>query len=220
MRAIVGQWMGRVAVVGIAATAIACGGGRSEDELSRDLALAASDGLEMAPAAALQTVSPIEANVPKPEKTPRIERAARAGAARPKRRVVEPTPEPTPEATEVAMEPSPEPTVVAEAPEPTTTAPTPAPVPRPAPIPVSLPTGDDDGGWGRRGDGGGIGGVLGGIGGVIIRGGSIGDDDHCEIHRTGRGRGGILINDRLPSGTFPRRPGGGFRRVSSKLARP
>ncbi|HEY9478433.1 MAG TPA: hypothetical protein VIP79_00020 [Gemmatimonadaceae bacterium] len=46
-------------------------------------------------------------------------------------------------------------------------------------------------------------GGIGGIGGVIIRGGSIGDDDHCEIHP---GHGGIMINQRMPviRPTFPR----------------
>jgi hypothetical protein len=50
---------------------------------------------------------------------------------------------------------------------------------------------------------GGVGGVIGAIGGVIIRGGSIGDDDHCEIHH---GRGGVMINVPSPviRPTFPR----------------
>lgn len=99
----------------------------------------------------------------------------------------------------VALDPAPAPTTVAVVP-----APLPDPGPRPTPNPVAYPSGSgtEVGGGGR----GGIGGVI----GVIIRGGTIGDDDHCEIH--GPGSIPIAINSRIPIGvggpTFPRRRGG------------
>ena len=79
-------------------------------------------------------------------------------------------------------------------------------------ISVSPTDGADAGGItvSRRGRGGGIGGVLGGIGGVIgvvIRGGVIGDDDHCE--RDHPRSGGIPIGvGGIPIG-FPGRGGYG-----------
>jgi hypothetical protein len=90
-------------------------------------------------------------------------------------------------------------------------------LPRPAAIPVSLPGGGGplaipaEGGRGSGSNGGGIGG---GIFGVVIRGGGVGDDDHCENdQRGGRGRpvyrpgpGGIGASRRggmIGRGTFP-----------------
>jgi hypothetical protein len=71
---------------------------------------------------------------------------------------------------------------------------------------VDVPAGQ---GTSTDGDhGGGIGPVIGGVIGVIIRGGGIGDNDHCEIHRPGAGP---MINQRFPSPigrtTFPMRGG-------------
>jgi hypothetical protein len=72
--------------------------------------------------------------------------------------------------------------------------------------------GDDGAGDGGAGD---AGRVIGTVIGVVIRGGSIGDDDHCEIHPRRRGRGSIAINDRLPRSPFPATggtfPTGGIR---------
>lgn len=94
-----------------------------------------------------------------------------------------------------AAEPVPEPVLVAVAsaaapaasaePAPATT---PVAGPRPTPNPVNYPAPEPA--------------TRSGIGGVIIRGGSIGDDDHCEIHP----RGTIMINQRMPviRTTFPR----------------
>jgi hypothetical protein len=207
MRTTVQRVAGGIAVVGAALALAACGraAGGADAELDRDLALAASDGLAPVAPAATAVVSAVEANLPTPKATPKTRRAPKAGTARPPRKVVEPTPSET--ATEVAYEPSSDPVVVAESPEPTTTAPVPAPAPRP--VPATIPTGEGSGGWGEEGDGGHGGGGLGGVIGVVIRGGSIGDDDHCEIHRRpGRPRMGVLINDRIPTGTFPRSGGG------------
>ena len=131
--------------------------------------------------------APERATAPARHATPRV---APAPAAKVK--ALDPT----------ATEPDPEPVLVAVAPPASAPAPaaTPAPAttpeagPRPTPNPVHLPAPV------MRDP---MPGGMGGIGGVIIRGGSIGDDDHCEIHP---GHGGIMINQRAPviRPTFPR----------------
>jgi hypothetical protein len=134
--------------------------------------------------------------------------AAPKGAQPQKRKTHHVKPSPAPRvaqvkavAVEPAPAPAPEPTVVATAPAPQPTA-----GPRPKPNPVDYPSGQ---GSSTEGDHGvGIGTVI----GVIIRGGSIGDDDHCELHRPGRGNAGVMINQRFPSPivgrtTFPLRGG-------------
>ena len=86
----------------------------------------------------------------------------------------------------------------------------------------STPNDRDEGvGQGRRGHG--IGGAIGGIIGVVIRGGGIGDDDHCERDHPGTARmpgmpglpGGIGgvggVYGGLPT-RVPRSPGGIFGR--------
>jgi len=78
-------------------------------------------------------------------------------------------------------------------------------------ISVSPTDGADAGGTtvSRRGHGGILGGI-GGVIGVVIRGGGIGDDDHCE-----RPRGNIPIGAGLPGGIpigFPTRGGYGVPR--------
>lgn len=90
-------------------------------------------------------------------------------------------------------------------------APTPdaPPMARPAPIPAATypSTGSiPDAG---RGNGGGVGGVLGGIFGAIIRGGGMGDDDHCDPNphprRGGRPIGGDVYGypgGRIPMGVY------------------
>ncbi|HEU4564277.1 MAG TPA: hypothetical protein VFS05_06505 [Gemmatimonadaceae bacterium] len=185
---------------------VACRGderSRADAELSRDLSLAASDGLGMAPTPSTQVVSAIEGGPPAPVKTPETRKAPKRGTARPRTHVVQATARPT---EEKVFEPSPEPTAVAAAPEPTTTAPEPAPVATPRPTPMPLPTGEGDSGYGDAGSDAGR--VIGTVIGVVIRGGGIGDDDHCEIHPRG-GRGGVLINDRIPVGRIPRVNTGG-----------
>jgi hypothetical protein len=194
--------------------AAACRDGSTDaaanDALQRDLELAQAGAVALAPAARdlppTRFVSAIEAG----------ERAApaRSAAARPARKAprraptahvdhAPPTPAPAvtetvaeaaaAEETQVAPAPAPEPTVVADA------GPAPAETQTSGPsadgvISVSRPEGEGTAeGEGRRGRGRGIGGILGGIGGVIgvvIRGGSVGDIDHCERDRPGA-RGGI-----------------------------
>ncbi|HEU4586404.1 MAG TPA: hypothetical protein VFR95_11685 [Gemmatimonadaceae bacterium] len=211
-----------LAMIPLAALAVACG--RSEQPKGQAVDQALMSDLESAsaPTAALassnfkptQVVSAIElgeparANAPDRSAAPTHHAAPRAAPAAPKVKAVEPEPttNPTPRpvvvaATQPAAEPAAEPAPVA-----TPTAgprPTPNPVDIPAPPPV--PVGREPSSGGRGGGGMGPGGVIGAIGGVIIRGGSIGDDDHCEIH-PGGGRGGVMINVPSPviRRTFPR----------------
>jgi hypothetical protein len=210
-------------MVPLAALAVACGRSEQPKDQAVDPALMSDLESASAPTAALasssfkptQVVSAIElgesprTKAPDRSAAPARRAAPRAAPAAPKVKAVEPEPtvNPTPRpvvvaATQPAAAPAPEPAPVA----------TPAAGPRPTPNPVDIPApppvpvGREPGSVGRGGTGGmGPGGVIGAIGGVIIRGGSIGDDDHCEIH-PGGGRGGIMIN--IPSPvmrpTFPR----------------
>ena len=115
-----------------------------------------------------------------PERAPMIKKGAGEHAMHSEAPTVEAAPEPTPAvfeeiepvATTVAPVPVPEPTN-----EPVAVAPRPTPA-------ASLPAGGV--GEGDYGTGGG---VFGGGIGVIIRGGGVGDDDHCEIRPR---RGGVM----------------------------
>jgi hypothetical protein len=116
---------------------------------------------------------------------------ARHHAAPPEKRadhLVSATPTPSLTAAKlVALAPAPQPRVA-----PATTAPLAfAYVPRPV---LSAP----------NQAGGGFGHTL----GVIIRGGLLGDDDHCQTHGPGMGRGGIFINVRAPMQPGARGPRG------------
>jgi hypothetical protein len=86
-----------------------------------------------------------------------------------------------------------------------------APVsPRPQPVAVSYPSGPSSGGDdGRVNSGSGAGAILGTILGAVIRGGTVGDVDHCDPRTDGRrpSRGGISINSRMPF-PIPGRIGG------------
>lgn len=184
-----------------------------DDALRRDLQLASATGVALAnperDAPRARFLSAIEGGpkTPKPEVTVRdprgtVRHAAPAARRRPRRDVA-------PSTATVGNATTDE-RAVAEAPaasapaEPIVAAPTPVPqASTPANTPTVLvsgpntsdaPVGSGDGN-GRGGRGGGVG-VLGGIGGIIgvvIRGGGVGDVDHCERDRPGsRGRrGGI-----------------------------
>ncbi len=217
-----------LAMIPLAALAVACG--RTEQQpkdQAMDPALMSDLESAAAPTSALassqfkptQVVSAIElgesprARAPDRTAAPAHHATPRAAAPKPKVQSVDPKAvDPAPEPVLVATAPEPEPTPAAEpatAPAPTPTA---GPRPTPNPIPVPAPTGRDpmpggrDGGGGMGGMGGmgGVGGIIGAIGGVIIRGGSIGGDDHCETHHGGRG--GVMINVPSPviRPTFPR----------------
>ncbi|HEX6535155.1 MAG TPA: hypothetical protein VF041_11180 [Gemmatimonadaceae bacterium] len=199
-----------VAVLPMTLFALACGGHSKQeqraalsDDLRSDLARAAAPTSELASAQfrPQQVVSNIElGNAPAPHVTRSTSKAARVRTTRRTPRA-KPAPAPKVEAVKaVAEAPSPEPTTIAVTPAPAPTA-----GPRPEPNPVDYPAGSGNDTEGEH-HGGGIGGVI----GVIIRGGTIGDDDHCEIHP--RGRVPVMINTRIPipigRGTFPGPRGG------------
>jgi hypothetical protein len=145
-----------------------------------------ASALELAPAPQKMVVAQKRAHRPlrptprKPTSKPTVTLAAR-----------QPEPQAIAQAT-APTTPAPQPTQVAVAPAPTPTA-GPRPTPNPSSDVGSEPS--DDGG-----QGGGIGRVI----GVILRGGAVGDDDHCDP-RGGLGGINIAINRRIPigSGTFP-----------------
>ena len=220
------------AAVGLAACggdAPAVGGeGALSEELQRDLALAAGEGVELAAPAGghepTRFMSAVEAG---PAPTPVSPTPKRRPSRRPSPR---PAPAPAPvEATEevVAEAPVPEPEpqqaeAVAEAEAPVVAVPAGAGEGDRAVGVDARGTGAGDDRGGRRG--GGIGTII----GVVLRGGGV-DGDHCERHDRRRGRGvppvlggpiiggigigggRVTINDRIPSrgprigqSTFPR----------------
>ncbi len=215
----------KVAALSTALLVAACGKqaattaeGGLDAALQRDLALASAQGVELAKhGQALPQASQVVSAVEQLPQKRRIAAAPRRAAAS--------VPEPQPEEVKVGNEPAQTLEVetavaaqTAELPQPVqTTVPEPAPVPVPEPTagPAPLPMPSNDGGYGE-GDHGARGrGGWGGIG-VVIRGGSAGDD-HCDPRHDGRRRGGVLINTRMPggggmvpTGTFP---GGGGRGV-------
>ena len=184
----------------IALYALACGGsGRATDaELSKDLALASVESLELASEVSTggsQVVSSIElggagGNVR--AKVPTNRARARA--------------KPSPQAEVEVTEPSPStlPVPVPTVAEGAAVAVDSRPSPRPQPMPVIYPGGNQAGTDDQRGDGGGDG--VGGAIGVVIRGGGVGRDK-CELHDRRRP---VFVNDRFPT-TFPR-PSGSFPR--------
>lgn len=202
-----------LAMVPLAALALACSRSEQPKDQAMDPALMSDLESAAAPTSALaasqfkprQVVSAIElgesphARAPERTAAPAHHAQPHAAAPTPKVKSVDPT----------ATEPAPEPVVVANVPPDNAPAPAPEPTstpsagPRPTPNPVHIPApvGREPApsGRGRMGGMGGIGGI---IGGVIIRGGSIGDDDHCEIHPGGD----VMINRPAPviRPTFPR----------------
>lgn len=190
-----------------------------DNELQRDLQLATTSVDLARPAAAhldsLETAPPSA-----PEPSISIRRAPRGNrAVRSPKPTVAAAPEPTPaESVEETQQVAQAPAHVEESER--TPSVDGVALPRPAAIPVSMPGGGGplaipaEGGRGSGTVGGGVGTIAGGIFGVVIRGGGVGDDDHCEIHeRGGRGRpvyrptpGGIGSSRRggmIGRGTFP-----------------
>jgi hypothetical protein len=198
----------RLSVLAVALLALACRGeaprpatNALSDDLRKDLDRATlpvselastnyqpahfASALELGPAPQKMEVAqkrPRRPSLPTPRKLtskPTVTLAAR-----------QPEPQAIAQATAPAV-PAPQPTQVAVAPAPTPTA-----GPRPTPNPSADEAGASDDG--DQGDG--IGRVI----GVILRGGTVGDDDHCDP-RGGRGGIHIAINQRIPigSGTFP-----------------
>jgi hypothetical protein len=159
-------------------------------DLKKDLEVASSsDGITLSNAGTgTQVVSAIEQTAPPARQ--------KAPSARARRHVVAPK---SPPRVVVAKAPS---TVTQDeeqsvAMNPSNDA---APVsPRPQPVSVSYPRGPSSGGDdGRVSSGSGAGAVLGSILGAVIRGGTVGDVDHCDPRTDGRrsSRGGITIYQR------------------------
>lgn len=225
-----------------AAALLACSGAPERDSaelpqaLQQDLELARASSMELASAtnARTQVVSGLEAGregtgqgdrAPQPVPTPRA-RTQQAPAPRHSAQQTAqlPTPDVADEVEAPASDIAEVPAPVAEelVPEP---EPTPEPVPEPAVVAVPQSTADgvgdsrarDPGGWGDAGSSGRAGddGGWGGLGGAILRGGSIGDDDHCEI----RPRGGRVVGRGFPSGgtVFIPTPGGNMRTGSTVI---
>jgi hypothetical protein len=176
----------------------------ARDALQRDLELAQASSVALATRDLPPTrfVSALEAG----ERTASGSgAAARPSRKSPKKAPRRPTPHAAPAVSAVAAATDVEATAGTEstpAPAPATTtvasdagsAPAPEPVasgPSDAGIVGSVPsdtrgTTDGNSGEGRRGRG--IGGIFGGIIGVVIRGGGVGDDDHCERDHPRGGR--------------------------------
>ena len=160
-------------------------------DLMKDLELASSnDGITLAGSstAGTQVVSAIERTTPPSrQQTPSTRvRRHRAAPKAPPQVVRAEAPATEAEETEmqsVAMTPS-----------------DPSPVSaRPQPVAVSYPSGPSSGGDdGRVSTGSTTGVVLGSILGVVIRGGVVGDVDHCDPRTDRRGRGRVSINNRIP----------------------
>jgi hypothetical protein len=220
----IGRVLGWTTAAAAAALALgACGGGSGgtsraalDDGLRRDLQLAAASSVELAAGGrdrqAARFVSAVE-GAPRNEGND-VTRADRRGTARHRaptrgvRRVAESRPAP---AAEVAPAETP---ATIEAPAAVVAsideapAPAPAETPAPSPEPEHRAAGGpsagedrgqiDEGRRGRRGNGG-------GWIGVVIRGGGVGDIDHCERDMPGRRGGGVLVNRR-----FPGLPSGGW----------
>lgn len=213
----------RIALPLVAFALLSCADERTaeiDESLSADLAIAASEVMQLAPRDSGYAIAAVEVAPP----ATRVSRSAPSRSQAPREEAA-PEPVSVEPAEVVAMvdEPQVEETPV-EAEEAPVEAPVeidrPAPVGRPRPMPpVELPAeGGDDG----DDNGPSAGEVIGTVIGVVIRGGAVGDDD-CDLHRRPRPgvisvghpvgigrapipRGGIAINERIPRRTvgFPR----------------
>lgn len=187
----------KLAMIPLAGLALACGRSEQPGDQAMNSTLRSDLESAAAPTSALassqfrptQVVSAIELGespkakapertaAPARHSTPRVKAAPAPSVATIDPAATEPVPEPVLVAVTPAAAPAPAPTA------------TPVAGPRPTPNPVNYPAPEPT--------------TRGGIG-VIIRGGSIGDDDHCEIHHGGSG--GVMINVPSPviRPTFPR----------------
>jgi hypothetical protein len=154
----------------------------SKDAYSDDLKLASATTMDLATPKVNPALLTSLETAPRgaPKRAPTLKKGAGEQALPSEAPTVEAAPEPTPAAVE---ETKPVATTVAPAPAPEPNNEPVAVAPRPTPA-ASLPTGGVGAGDYGRG-----GGVFGGGIGVIIRGGGVGDDDHCEIRPR---RGGVM----------------------------
>lgn len=179
-----------LALASTAVVAVACGKDKTPStamsaDLQRDLKLASAtqdiriNPDEIAPTSKpTQTVKPKRA--PQGPKVVRTETPTKLASAAP---------------TEAAEIPTdiPEVQAMAPAPTPEMTPDAAPPLARPSAIPASN-NGGHGNGAGQADGGNGSGGVWGGVWGAVIRGGVVGDDDHCDPRRAPR-------NGRYPTST-------------------
>lgn len=174
-----------LALASTAMVAMACGKDEKPSaamsaDLQRDLKLAsATQDIRINPDEITPAAKPAQAVKPKraPQgpKVVRTETPTKLASATPAEAAEIPS-----EVPEVqAMESTPAPSTTPEAP----------PLARPSAIPVS-----NTGSQGHADGGNGSGGVWGGVWGAVIRGGVVGDDDHCDPRRAPR-------NGRYPTST-------------------
>jgi hypothetical protein len=191
-----------------AAVAIACGKDKSPTstamsaDLKRDLQLAsATQDIRISPDEVAPSSKP-EVSL-KPRSAPQGPKAIRTNHPAVK------AAEAPAEAADVKAEVPQDVQVVASAPAPAETqAPEAPPLARPTAMPMPSTTGShgSEGSGNGNGTGSTAGGILGGILGAVIRGGVVGDDDHCDPRPRNRGIGGDIY---YPNGrTYPGGMGG------------
>lgn len=172
-----------------AVAAIACGKDKSPTsamsaDLKRDLQLASvTQDIRISPDEVAPSSKP-EVSL-KPKRAPEGPRIIHTSHATVK------ASEAPAEPAEVPAEIPQEVQVMASTPSPSDTR---APEAPPLARPTSMPMPSTSGGHGSEGSGNGTGsgagGILGGILGAVIRGGVVGDDDHCDPRPRNRGVGG------------------------------
>lgn len=207
----------KASVLPVAALALACGRGTSNDQgatlpedLRKDLQAASTSGLELASAARDFAPTRVVSAIESPAASAPVKHRRRP------RPVARPTASNEPSIAK-APDPAPENKIDVAEPQPSVEAPAPAidtptdvaVVPRPTPVgsaPAPTDAGSGGVGGGSRGGGlGGIGEAIGTVIGVVITHGGAGGIDHCDPRTDARrGRGRIFI----PNTQIPRRPGG------------
>ena len=208
-----------ISVLPVAAFAVACGRGKSNDsaslsaDLKKDLEAASSSSVELASTARgyqqTRFVSAIESPT---QSAPVRRRNVRRPVARPtaaNEQELAKAPDPAPENKVEVAEPD---VAQTEAPAPTIDTPTQVAVsPRPTPVgnaPASTDVGSGGIGGGSGGGGlGGIGEAIGTVIGVVVIRGGAGGVDHCDPRRDGRPSNGPIG---LPNPRVPTRAGGGI----------
>ena len=208
-----------LAVLPVAAFAVACGRGKSNDQpsalsvdLKRDLAAASASTVELASTARdyqpTRFVSAIESpKTSAPVRRRTVKRPVVKPASTSNEEVAK-APDPAPENKVAVAEPMPS----TEAPAPTIDTPTQVAVsPRPTPVgtaPATTDAGSGGVGGGSRGGGlGGIGEAIGTVIGVVIIRGGAGGIDHCDPRTDRRPTNGPVA---LPNPIYPGPASGGI----------
>lgn len=210
-----------ISVLPVAALALACGRGKSDeqralaDDLKRDLAAASASSVELASTARDYTPTRIVSAIESPTTSAPVQKKSV------RRPVSRPTAANEPE---VAKAPDPAPENKIDVPEPVPTEETPAPAidtptnvavtPRPTPVgsaPAPTDAGRGQVGGGSHGGGlGGIGEAIGTVIGVVVIRGGAGGVDHCDPRTDRRPSNGPVYPDprgpRVGGGIIPNTP--------------